>query len=203
MVDTRGRDYNCGSPLYTEFGWPENLEEMCILCCNVHIPWSSILAGWSLLQLSQRLVAFKRPSLLQLQHAADFRGARWRSGVIIWMLECYDYLLIYLCNIWMNDIYIYIYYMYTNMKKHVHPKCFFFSTFMSPWLGGRWPWSSQHVAGAMLWGGTEVGAKDPPWTASTCTEDWKKNLYVIYDNLYDNVCIHIYVYYIYIHIKCI
>ena len=108
MVDTRGRDYNCGSPLYTEFGWPENLEEMCILCCNVHIPWSSILAGWSLLQLSQRLVAFKRPSLLQLQHAADFRGARWRSGVIIWMLECHDYLLIYLYNILMNDIYIYI-----------------------------------------------------------------------------------------------
>ena len=125
MVDTRGRDYNCGSPLYTEFGWPENLEEMCILCCNVHIPWSSILAGWSLLQLSQRLVAFKRPSLLQLQHAADFRGARWRSGVIIWMLECYDYLLIYLCNIWMNDIYIYILYVYQH-EKHVHPKCFFF-----------------------------------------------------------------------------
>ena len=130
MVDTRGRDYNCGSPLYTEFGWPENLEEMCILCCNVHIPWSSILAGWSLLQLSQRLVAFKRPSLLQLQHAADFRGARWRSGVIIWMLECYDYLLIYLCNIWMNDIYIYILYVYQHEKTCPSEMFFFFNIYV-------------------------------------------------------------------------
>ena len=99
----------------------------------------------------------------------------------------------------MNEWYIYILYVYQH-EKTCPSEMFFFPTFMSPWLGGRWPWSSQHVAGAMLWGGTEVGAKDPPWTASTCTVDRKKNLYVIYDNLYDNVCIHIYVYYIYIYI---
>ena len=27
--------------------------------------------------------------------------------------------------------------------------------------GGRWPWSSQHVAGAMLWGGGKIGKLGP------------------------------------------